>query len=80
MGSGIFLGFGIAACVAMLALFGWFLFRFFIYGYVGNLYFYVGCAFAICVVLSLVVYTNPIPINSTETLIVNNVPKGAPQW
>lgn len=71
--SAVFLIFGIIAVIAMTGLLICFIVRFFVYGYVGNVYFYIVTAYLICLMMSLVINLNPIPVNTTEQVIVDDV-------
>ena len=60
--------------VVIIGLVIWFIYRFKTYNYIGNVYIYIVSAYLMCLVLSLFVNLNPIPVNSTEVLIINGVP------
>ena len=63
-GPGLF-AIAIIADVLMLGLFIRFMYRLIRYQYIGNVYLYIGAAFVICLMMSLTVNFNPIPINVT---------------
>ena len=71
----IFLIFAILAIVAMVGLFIFFIVRFLVYGYIGNVYLYVVSAYLICFMMSVIVNLNPLEVVSQETIIVDGVTK-----